>query len=105
MVNIRIKLRKVHHIQLPRFFKNPIQFDNKQVHTRLAVSRYLHSCLLSFLLADLAISMLCIAYASAYANKELKQARTATSLRGYLYGGGPALLVGLALFAEIPRLS
>ena len=26
-------------------------------------------------------------------------------LRGCLYGRGPALLVGLALFAEIPRLS
>ena len=26
-------------------------------------------------------------------------------IRGYLCGGGPALLVGLALFAEIPRLS
>ena len=25
--------------------------------------------------------------------------------RGCLYGGRPALLVGLALFAEIPRLS
>ena len=43
--------------------------------------------------------MLCIAYASAYANKELKQARTATSLRGYLYGGGPALLGGISLLA------
>ena len=31
--------------------------------------------------------------------------RYKNSLRGCLYGGGPALLVGLALFAEIPRLS
>ena len=34
MVNIRVKLWKVHHIQLPSSLKNPIQFDNEQqVHT------------------------------------------------------------------------
>ena len=30
VVNIRVKLRKVHHVQLPRFLKNPVKFDNKQ---------------------------------------------------------------------------
>ena len=33
MVNIRVKLREVHHIQLPCSLKNPIHFYNKQAHT------------------------------------------------------------------------
>ena len=43
MVNIRVKLQKVHHIQLPRSLKNPIQFDNKQfqVHTNINLPHYI----------------------------------------------------------------
>ena len=36
---IRVKLLKVHHIQLPRSLKKPIQFDNKQqIHTFLPLN-------------------------------------------------------------------
>ena len=46
-------------------------------------------------------------YQKQHANADSLTAAPSSTLviGGSLYGGGPALLVGLALFAEIPRLS